>query len=194
MRVSREVMAQRHDEIIDQTSKMLRQRGILGTSLADLMAAAGLTHGGFYKHFDSKEALVAEATQRIFAEYNFRFENRGKTMGPKGALKAYVADYLTQAHVKNPDIGCPIPSFGADAGRETDGIKDVFTAGMTALLDHIMAGLSCPPAERKARSIELLSLLTGAMLMARASNDKQLTAEIIESAQQTANKLIDARR
>ena len=74
MRVSREVMAQRHDEIISETSKMLRQRGIVGTSLADLMAAAGLTHGGFYKHFDSKDALVAEATERIFAEINTRFE------------------------------------------------------------------------------------------------------------------------
>lgn len=187
-------MAQRHDEIIDQTSKMLRQRGIQGTSLADLMAAAGLTHGGFYKHFASKETLVAEATGRIFAEYNSRFENRTKTMGPKGALKAYVADYLTQAHVKNPDLGCPIPSYGADAGRETGDIKEVFTSGMQSLLEHIMKGLSCPPPQRRTKAVELLSLLSGAILMARASNDRLLAAEIIETTQQRACKLIDARR
>lgn len=194
MRVSREVMALRHEEIIDQTSKMLRQRGIGGTSLADLMAAVGLTHGGFYKHFESKEALVAEATARIFAEINTRFETRSKSQGVKAALALYVRDYLTMAHLKNPELGCPMPSFGPDVGREEGNVKAVFTLGTKTLLSLVMEGLSCPQDERRGRAIELLSLLSGAVLIARATDDEKLSNEIIAIARKRATKLIEAKR
>ena len=194
MRVSREVMALRHEEIIDQTSKMLRQRGIGGTSLADLMAAVGLTHGGFYKHFESKEALVAEATARIFAEINTRFETRSKSQGVKAALALYVRDYLTMAHLKNPELGCPMPSFGPDVGREDGYVKAVFTLGTKTLLSLVMEGLSCPQDERRSRAIELLSLLSGAVLIARATDDEKLSNEIIATARKRATKLIVAKR
>lgn len=194
MRVSREVMARRHDEIIVQTSKMLRQRGIGGTSLADLMSAVGLTHGGFYKHFESKEALVAEATSRIFAEIKARFETRSKSQGVKAALKLYVRDYLTTSHLKNPEIGCPISSFAPDVGREEGNVKAVFTSGTITLLSLIMEGLSCPQEERRGRAIELMSLLSGAVLMARATDDEKLFNEIIATARKRATKLIEAKR
>ncbi len=171
MRVSREVMAQRHDEIISETSKMLRQRGIVGTSLADLMAAAGLTHGGFYKHFDSKDALVAEATERIFAEINTRFAEGVQSHGAKAALKAYVADYLTLSHVKRPELGCPVSAFGPDVGREQGAIRGVFTGGINTTVSLIMEGLSVPTANRREKAVELLSLLSGAVSMARATDD-----------------------
>ncbi|HML28405.1 MAG TPA: TetR/AcrR family transcriptional regulator [Hyphomicrobium sp.] len=194
MRASREVMAQRHDEIITQTSKMLRQRGIVGTSLADLMAAVGLTHGGFYKHFDSKGQLVSQATERIFLEINSRFEQRSHSQGPKAGLKAYVDEYLTLSHIKSPELGCPIPSFAADIGREEEGLKRVFTAGLRSTLDLVKDGLSCPVAERQEKAIELLALLSGAVSMARATHDQKLSAEIIASARKRANALIEARR
>lgn len=194
MRASREVMAQRHDEIISQTAKMLRQRGIGRTSLADLMAAAGLTHGGFYKHFESKDMLVAEATERIFAEINSRFEARMQSHGAKAALEAYVADYLMMSHVRRPELGCPIPSFGPDVAREDESIRRTFTNGMKATLSLVSDGLSCPKSERRVRAIELLALLTGAVLMARAAEDAKLATEIIASAEKRATKLIDERR
>lgn len=194
MRVSREVMAQRHEEIIAETSKMLRRRGIVGTSLADLMAAAGLTHGGFYKHFDSKDALVAEATERIFAEINARFEERVQSKGAKAALLAYVTDYLTLAHVKKPELGCPIASFGSDVSREQGAVRGVFTGGLKTTLSLIMEGLSCPPADRREKAVELLSLLSGTVSMARATDDEKLSVEIIASARKRANQIIEARR
>jgi TetR/AcrR family transcriptional regulator, transcriptional repressor for nem operon len=194
MRASREVMAKRHDEIISQTSKMLRQRGIIGTSLADLMAAVGLTHGGFYKHFDSKDTLVAEATQRIFNEINSRFEERSRAQGPKAALKAYVDEYLTLSHIKHPELGCPIPSFAPDISREGPGVKGVFTTGLKTMLALIVEGLSCPPAERQGKAMELMALLSGAVSMARATNDPKLSSEIITAARKRADALIDSRR
>lgn len=193
MRVSREVMAQRHDEIISQTSKMLRQRGIIGTSLADLMAAAGLTHGGFYKHFDSKDALVAEATERIFSEINTRYEERIQTRGAKAALKAYISDYLTLSHIKNPELGCPISSFGPDIGREEGAVRSIFTSGVKRTFSLIMEGLSGPPAARREKAFELLSMLAGAVSIVRATNDEKLSREIIASARKRANKIVDAR-
>lgn len=192
MRVSREVMAQRHDEIISETSKMLRQRGIVGTSLADLMAAAGLTHGGFYKHFDSKDALVAEATERIFAEINARFQERVESQGSKAALIAYVTDYLTLGHVKKPELGCPIPAFGPDVSREHGAVRGVFTNGIKTNLSLIIEGLSGPMAERKEKAVELLSLLSGAVAMARATDDEKLSSEIIASARKRANQIIES--
>ena len=194
MRASREVMAQRHDDIISQTAKMLRQRGIGGTSLADLMAAAGLTHGGFYKHFASKDVLVAEATERIFAEINARFEARVHSQGAKAALKAYVTEYLMMSHVRRPELGCPIPSFGPDVGREDEVIRATFTDGMKTTLSLVSDGLSCPQSERRGKAIELLSLLTGAVLMARAIDDAKLVNEIIASTRKRAAKLIDETR
>lgn len=194
MRVSREVMARRHDEIIVETSKMLRNRGISGTSLADLMAAVGMTHGGFYKHFESKEALVAEATERIFQELQTRFETRAKAQGAQAALKLYVRDYLTLAHLKNPEVGCPMPSFGPDIGREDGKVRSVFTGGVQTLLSLIADGMSCPPGERRGRAIELISILSGAVLIARATDDDKLSNEILTTARKRATTLIEAKR
>lgn len=194
MRVSREVMAQRHDEIISETSKMLRQRGIVGTSLADLMAAAGLTHGGFYKHFESKDALVAEATERIFAEINARFQERVESQGAKAALIAYVTDYLTLGHIKKPELGCPIAAFGPDVSREQGAVRGVFTNGIKTNLSLIIEGLSGPAAERKEKAVELLALLSGAVAMARATDDEKLSGEIISSARKRANQIIESRK
>lgn len=194
MRVSREVMAQRHDEIISETSKMLRQRGIVGTSLADLMAAAGLTHGGFYKHFESKDALVAEATERIFAEINARFQERVESQGAKAALIAYVTDYLTLGHIKKPELGCPIAAFGPDVSREQGAVRGVFTNGIKTNLSLIIEGLSGPAAERKEKAVELLALLSGAVAMARATDDEKLSGEIVSSARKRANQIIESRK
>lgn len=194
MRASREIMAQRHIEIVWQTAKLLRKRGILGTSLADLMGAAGLTHGGFYKHFDSKDALVVEATNQIFADFQKGFEERARSMGPKAAIKAYIDWYLSPSHVNSPEQGCPIASFGGDVGRERGAVKTAFTDGVKGILEYVMAGLSCPKELRHERALELMSLMSGAVSMARAFNDKKLSADTIVSAHKRATKIVDATR
>lgn len=191
MRVSRDVMAKRHDEILTQTAKMLRRRGILGTNLADLMSAAGLTHGGFYKHFDSKDALVAQATACIFDEINQRLEARIESDGVESALTLYVTDYLSTAHIENPDLGCPISSFSPDVSRVEGSVRGVFTDGVSRTLDLIMLGFSGPSAERREKAIELVSGLAGAVAMARAVQDATLHHEILDTARKRANATIN---
>lgn len=191
MRVSRDVMAKRHDEILTQTSKMLRRRGILGTNLADLMAAAGLTHGGFYKHFGSKDELVAAATLRIFAEINQRLESRINLDGVERALRAYVTDYLSTAHIDNPELGCPISSFSPDVSRVEGPIRGVFTDGVDRTIDMITLGLSGPLKERRRKAIDLMSGLAGAVSMARAVQDNALHHEILDAARKRAIATIE---
>jgi TetR/AcrR family transcriptional regulator, transcriptional repressor for nem operon len=194
MRLTREAKAEHHEEIVSAASKMLRQRGIDRTSLIDLMEAVGLTHGGFYRHFKSKDDLVAESTFRAFEESVVRFEARGGKMGPKAALQAYVDEYLSETHIKHPEDGCPIAAYGADAARQNDMVRDVFSEGMGRLIDLVSDGLSSPKEERRARAVELLAMLSGAVVMARATNDPKLSRQILASCRRRALRLIDEKR
>src|SRR5437868_1880760 len=106
MRMSKEAMARHHDEIVAGASRMLRERGIERTSVADLMQAAGLTHGGFYRHFDSKDALVAEAAQSIYDNLVQGLTTKAEKLGEVDAVADYVEKYLTRQHVSHPGAGC----------------------------------------------------------------------------------------
>jgi TetR/AcrR family transcriptional repressor of nem operon len=190
MRVSKQTMERHHKEIIAIAAAMLRERGVLGVGVADVMQAAGLTHGGFYRHFASKEALVAEATSAAFAEILDGLEKAAARKGAAAALEDYISGYLSQRHVDQPSRGCPIPAFGADAGRESASIRAEFEAGVDRLLAWIAAGLRCAEAERTAKAIELLSLMVGAVVTARASGDQALSKKILAQGRRSAGNLI----
>ena len=193
MRASREVMAQHRKDIVAATSKMLRKRGIDGTSVIDLMRAVGLTHGGFYKHFKSKDALVAESTDKIYDELVASFEARIDEAGPKAALATYVDMYLTPRHVSHPEIGCPLAAFGADAARDSRTVRISFNKGINRLLALIEQGLSCPEDKRRERAVELMVLLSGAVVMARAAGEPKLARQILASTRERAEHLISSR-
>jgi TetR/AcrR family transcriptional repressor of nem operon len=193
MRVSRDEMARHHDEIVAAASKMLRLRGIDRMSVSDLMQAVGLTHGGFYRHFESKEALVAEATAFTFKTILEMLEARGEKLGAKAALSSYVADYLSTRHVEAPDIGCPAAAYGADVARDAGPVGETFTTGLGKLLAWISEGLSCPPGIRRVRAAELFALMVGAVVTARAAGDARMAKEILSAARQRADKLIESK-
>ncbi len=194
MRLSREAKAEHHEEIVSAASKMLRQRGIDRTSVIDLMQAVGLTHGGFYRHFKSKDELVAESTVKAFSESIGRFESRAAQNGAKTALHAYVEEYLSGAHRDHPGEGCPVSAYGADASRESEVVRDAFGDGIRKLMGLVIEGLSCPKEERPARALELLAMMAGAIVMARATTDAKLSRQILASCRQRALRLIDEKR
>jgi TetR/AcrR family transcriptional repressor of nem operon len=189
MRVSKETMERHHHQIISIASEMLRDRGVQGISVADVMQAAGLTHGGFYRHFASKEALVAEATSAAFEEILDKLEKSAVRNGATAALETYVSGYLSQRHVGNPSRGCPIPAFGGDIAREGAYVQAAFRRGVSRLLEWIEAGLPFPEAERKGKAMELLSLMVGAIITARASGDQALSKQVLAQARQSVNGL-----
>ncbi|RUO97254.1 TetR/AcrR family transcriptional regulator [Hyphomicrobium sp.] len=191
MRLSREAKAQHHEEITAAASKMLRERGIERTSVVDLMQAAGLTHGGFYRHFKSKDELVASSAAKAFEEVVDRFETRTERHGPKAALTAYVLEYLSDTHRDDPTIGCMVSACGAEASRQADVVREAFTAGIRKLLELAEEGLSCAVDKRTERAIELGGLMLGALVMARASIDAALSETILSDAKRRALEIIN---
>jgi TetR/AcrR family transcriptional regulator, transcriptional repressor for nem operon len=194
MRASREVKALHHKEIVSTASRMLRGRGLDRTSVMDLMRAAGLTNGGFYRHFKSKDELVAESTRDIFGAIVATFQARSEKGGPRAALCAYVDEYLAGGHVNAPEEGCPIAAYGAEAARESDAVRGAFAEGLDQMLSLAAEGMPGLKEQRRARAAELLALMTGAVVMARAAGNPKLSQEILGSARQRAKRMIEERR
>lgn len=191
MKLSRKAKANHHEEIMSVASKMLRERGIERTSLVDLMRAAGFTHGGFYRHFKSKDELVALSARKAFAEVVKRFDRRTAEAGPKEALIDYVEEYLSDLHRDDPTVGCMISACGINASRHGQIIRDAFSSGISDLLDLAVKGLSCPEEERAERAVELEGLMLGAVIMARATNSQELSKSILASARRRAMQIIE---
>jgi len=189
MRVSKETMERHHRDIVSTAAAMLRERGVQGLSVADVMQAAGLTHGGFYRHFASKDALVAEATRAAFSQILDRLEKSAARKGAAKALEEYVSVYLTPEHLERPARGCPIAAFGADVAREGAEVRGAFCSGVDRLVDWIAAGLTGPETERTETAIELLSLMVGAMVTARSAGDPALSKKILARARRGSARL-----
>jgi len=170
MRKSREAKAETHQAIVATASHMFRERGIEGTSVGDVMQAAKLTHGGFYRHFESKEALLVEALQDAFAamlaylDESLATTPRGETIAPflRGYLAAELAD----------DVGggCPVAALSGDVMRSTDSVRQVFGAGTLKMVKSIAATLDGPEDERMRRAAQTFSMAAGALMIARASD------------------------
>lgn len=184
MRMSREAMANHHEEIVNAASQMLRERGVEGTSVADLMQAVGLTHGGFYRHFESKSALVAEAAAAAFAEKLSNLEKSAKKRGSVEAVKEYSDRYLTHNHVTRRGSGCPMAALGAEIAREDPAVRDVFADGAQQTIAELSGGLNGTAAERRENAIRLMAMLVGAVVIARAVRDQRLRDEILSACRQ----------
>jgi TetR/AcrR family transcriptional repressor of nem operon len=182
MRKTREAAAESRRNIVQTAAKLLRERG-LGVGLADIMAAAGLTHGGFYRHFASKEALVAEVLQLALDEKAESLVARDD-LSAREALKAYVALYLSSLHVDNPGKGCPIAALGAEAARSDESAK-ALAAGAEKLAANFAADLSgdfeSDPAQARRRALAMLASMVGAVVVARAVGDSPLRAEVLDA-------------
>ena len=167
MRLSREAKAQHHEAITSAASKMLRERGIERTSVIDLMQAVGLTHGGFYRHFKSKDELVASSASKAFEEVVQQFEKRTAEAGPQAPLVAYVLEYLSDLHRDDPALGCfdlGVRSGGA-SGRNQLSEKPSQTASANC---STLWQRDCPVRKKNEPSAPL------SLVMAGATNDEEL--------------------
>ena len=183
-------MARHHEEIVAKAAIMLRERGIDGLSVADLMQAAGLTHGGFYRHFASKDALVGEATTAAFASFVERIERGIEADGPASALRSYVANYLSLGHVANPAVGCPIAAYGTDIARQGPSIREAYAQGLDRMCSAIAECFSDSPAQSRRLAREIISTMVGAVVTARATGDQQLTKSYLAAARATVDQLL----
>jgi TetR/AcrR family transcriptional repressor of nem operon len=181
--------------LLSTTSWLFRSRGVDAVGIADLMKDAGLTHGGFYNHFPSKEALAVEVFNAAFADSLGRLAGTVRR-GPDGSrspLERVVDRYLSAAHRDAGDGGCPSASLVTDAWRQSGHVQAANTKGVegyvTGFAEEITReaaekGENVDSAEARARAIRLLSELVGAMVLARAVHRVQpaLSDEILHSA------------
>jgi TetR/AcrR family transcriptional repressor of nem operon len=176
MRVSREKAAENRERIVDAASRLFREKGFDGAGVDAIMHAAGLTHGGFYGHFGSKDDLAAEAVTRAFgrsAEKQSRY----------ATLSDLVSGYLSERHCADRANGCAIAALGADMARQSEGVRRGLTAYVRAQLDHFTRLLrNGTRASRRRRAIATLAGMVGALTLARAVDDPALSKEILDAA------------
>jgi len=189
-RVSKAETEKNRDAIEQASSRMFREQG-LSVSVKDVMAAAGLTHGGFYGHFGSKDELVATACASAFAGSVERWHKRVAAKNRQKAHAALIGGYLARHNRASAGTGCPIAALATDVGREPEHkpVRKIFRAGIEQLLE-ILSNAQ-PVADRtRARDQALveLSTLVGAMILARATCGSQLSNEFIDTAKESLLK------
>jgi TetR/AcrR family transcriptional repressor of nem operon len=183
MRKSREEAAQTRKRIVTAAAREFRKNGIVATGLNDLMKAAGLTHGGFYKHFESKDQLVTEACAEA-VEKIIEFLTNAAAGGTPAAEA-----YLSTSHRDNPSAGCPLSAIGSELGRNDEKTRAVATEGFLKLVD-IMAGQfgKAKRADARRKALVAVSTMIGALTMSRMVTDPELSAEILREAKKSLSK------
>ncbi|WP_300063146.1 TetR/AcrR family transcriptional regulator [uncultured Roseobacter sp.] len=173
-----------HERIIDAAARLFREDGISATSVSDVMQAAGLTQGGFYRHFSSKEDLVATAFERSADELLNKAE--GGTAGEKRA--DYIARYLSLSHVKNAGQGCPFAASGSEVTRLGDGVR----SEASDAIERISAMLDSSEDKTADDGVATLALLVGTITLARLAQSDAEATQIVEAGKVAINRLNEA--
>ena len=182
-------------KILDTASRRFRERGIKAVSVADLMAAAGLTHGGFYAHFDSKDALVVEVIRHVLDKKRALIRKRGsRAKEGETPLEVIARNYLSARHRDNPGGGCPLPLLSAEIARGDEASRSALTDGVRKLVVLLGEYVGTSDArEREAAAIGFVSTLVGGMLLARVTNDKRLSNRILRSSREMLSTKVASR-
>ena len=181
MKVSREQAAHNRERVVAAAGHLFRERGFEGIGVADLMKEAGLTHGGFYGHFSSKEDLIAEASARALAE-SLASLSEVADRASDDPLSAVAGAYLSTSHRDHPGTGCVLAALGPDASRQGPPVRRAiadYVRSAVDLLVKLVPGKS--KAARRQKAISTYATLVGAMVMARAVNDRALSQEILDA-------------
>ena len=171
--------AEKHKTIIREASRLFRDRGFSGVSVAEIMQASGLTHGPFYNHFPSKEALMAESVEHGMKSALAGVDRVGNS--PRRAAK-YLDRYLSTAHRDAPGKGCTMAALAADI-RQQSQVRRTFTAHVKAIIEKMVSNFAWR-SKRSARgdSIRMVSTIVGALILARAVDDEAFSKEILREA------------
>jgi len=183
MKVSRHQAALNRERILDVAAQLFRERGFDGIGVADLMKEAGLTHGGFYGHFSSKEELIAEASARA-ATNTLALLSEQAERARDDPLATFASGYLSSRHRDNPGTGCLLAALGPDVSRQGHAVRRTVTDYVRSAVDllaTLVPGKS--KAARRRKAIGTYATLVGALIMARAVDDRALSQEILDAGQ-----------
>jgi TetR/AcrR family transcriptional regulator, transcriptional repressor for nem operon len=187
MRYSKEHKQETHARIVKKASVRLREKGAHGIGVADLMKEAGLTHGGFYAHFDSRDALVIEAFNYAMDRANERWRKIAEQTPPDKRLSTIIESYLSPLHRDDPGHGCAVPSLGAEIARESPKTRKAFAAKLEQMID-IMADqiLDVPRNTARKQAMATLATMMGTMVLSRIAGNGEFSDEILAAGREAA--------
>jgi TetR/AcrR family transcriptional repressor of nem operon len=171
-----------HERIVGAAARAIRRSGYDGTSVADIMKEAGLTHGGFYAHFASREAMLAEAADRAGAEAVAASERAAASAPPEQALRRLLQAYLSKEHAKNSEMGCPVVALGSEMPRQAAEVRAAATRRIKQMIDIVARQLpdwGQPGAHEHA--LVTVATMVGALLLARAVDDPKLSDAMLKA-------------
>ncbi len=188
MKISKEQAQKNRQQIIEVASQLFRERGFDGIGVADLMRAAGFTHGGFYGHFESKEALMLDAFQHAFDEAKLRWRKLSSTH--QIPLTTIATKYCSKQHRDNPGKGCPIAALAVSVASQNDEVRSAFTDNFKLSIDFLVSAMEArDEVEARRKAIAAWSLLVGSVILSRAVNEPKLSEQILTVGAEFANKL-----
>jgi AcrR family transcriptional regulator len=156
-----------HERIVDAAARAIRRSGFEGVGVADVMKEAGLTHGGFYAHFDSREALLSEALARAGSAGAASLARRIAARRQQGAttLQALIEGYLSEAHLSGTELGCPVAALASEMPRQSSELREASAQRVQAMIETVWQALPAPRSREQAMAI--VSTMVGALQMAR---------------------------
>lgn len=172
-----------HKRIVDTAAKAIRRSGCNGTSIADIMKVAGLTHGGFYAHFASRDAMLAEAVSQAGAESVAALEQAAADAAPEDALLAMVRAYLSRSHVEDAETGCLIAALSSEIPRQVTEVRCAATRVVEQMVDAVArhAKNGEGPGARE-QALATVAMMVGALVLARTVEDRTLADVILKAA------------
>jgi TetR/AcrR family transcriptional repressor of nem operon len=172
MRVSRKQVTENRRTIVEAASRLFRERGFEAVTVAEIMKEAGLTHGGFYGYFGSKDELIAEALAEALTQ---------TTTGPLGDLSTYAGEYLSRSHRDDLASGCPTAALASETIRQPSGARTEMTTGIAQQIERFSRVARGKNSALKRRTaIGSWAAMVGAMILARASDDPALSDEVLD--------------
>ena len=189
MRYVEDHRRQTHERIVENASYGLRQNGAEGLSVIELMKLAGLTHGGFYNHFDSRAALVGEAIAFAMDQMVERWKRLANGKGDEDRFEALIADYLSPRHRDNPRHGCALPALAADVARSSPGERRALASKLENMID-VFVELLPDEAPELARQIATgaIAAMVGSIVLSRAVGAGKLSDSILDAGRMTAGR------
>jgi TetR/AcrR family transcriptional regulator, transcriptional repressor for nem operon len=157
-----------HERILDTAAGVLREDGFSGVGVADIMKRAGLTHGGFYAHFASRDALLAQALVRAGQDSRARLQGALAKAAAADSFRALVEGYLSDKHLKSPGTGCPVAALASEMPRQSGSVREAAAGRVEGLIDTVRAAL---PHEHADAAPVIASQLVGALQLARTLGD-----------------------
>ena len=181
-RTSRKQKEATHERIVEAAARAIRRSGYGGTGVADIMKDAGLTHGGFYAHFHSREAMLAEAADRAGAESVAASQRIAAAAPAQQALQALLRAYLSKEHIDAIETGCPIAALGSEMPRQAPGVRRAATRRIKEMIDLVARqspDWGQPDAHE--RALVIVATAVGTLLLARAVDDPRLSDALREA-------------